>query len=314
MGLVGDQFMSKSLTLTGDSGAVAWKKLVKYADNCKYADSVWMSLKAAVLHYVWPRLDANVTKHKNHLNKSVFSVHPKTGRVCVPIIGNIMNFDPSTCPKYVDLVKDDKPSLSMFNKHVKKFERFLEKLKVSPSEVWRQPRFDVDEPASFSMVSKKRDRQDEYITPPHYRFDLKRVCANTVRVFVAVASSLDPNRVHLFFYTRLVEDAVVSVVWPGYAPPSRVKQRFPQQAFLGAIEEASRNPGSEVVCDEAFVGVLFNPAISEVTAEMRVKRLEARLQEGVRVCSVNRQWGELAIIAMLKDSAIPSWNTKYVCL
>ncbi|ELT90971.1 hypothetical protein CAPTEDRAFT_172979 [Capitella teleta] len=52
-----------------------------------------------MLQYCYPRLDVNVSKGVNHLLKSPFCVHPKTGRVCVPIDHEkAEEFDPFTVP------------------------------------------------------------------------------------------------------------------------------------------------------------------------------------------------------------------------
>lgn len=53
-----------------------------------------------MLYHTYPRLDVNVSTHRNHLLKAPFAVHPKTGKVCVPLVdvSRAEEFDPDGVP------------------------------------------------------------------------------------------------------------------------------------------------------------------------------------------------------------------------
>ncbi|KAI0282793.1 hypothetical protein BGY98DRAFT_60646 [Russula aff. rugulosa BPL654] len=60
-----------------------------------------------ILQYTYPRIDAEVSKHRNHLLKAPFCVHPKTGRICVPVDPEtIDDFDPELVPTVGQLLRE----------------------------------------------------------------------------------------------------------------------------------------------------------------------------------------------------------------
>lgn len=60
-----------------------------------------------ILQYTYPRIDAEVSKHRNHLLKAPFCVHPKTGRICVPIDPETIDeFDPELVPTVGQLLQE----------------------------------------------------------------------------------------------------------------------------------------------------------------------------------------------------------------
>lgn len=48
-----------------------------------------------------------MSKHQNHLLKAPFSIHPKTGRVCVPFSADVVDtFDPTKVPTLSAIVDE----------------------------------------------------------------------------------------------------------------------------------------------------------------------------------------------------------------
>ncbi|RKP23174.1 hypothetical protein SYNPS1DRAFT_31118 [Syncephalis pseudoplumigaleata] len=88
-----------------------WASLVKLLENppnprAKRTYSSHIA-RDIMFQYMYPRLDDKVTSQLNHLLKSPFCIHPKTGRVCVPIdAATCEQFNPLKVPVIEDLINE----------------------------------------------------------------------------------------------------------------------------------------------------------------------------------------------------------------
>ncbi|OMH79677.1 DNA primase small subunit [Zancudomyces culisetae] len=79
------------------------------------------------LQHVYPRLDENVTTHINHLLKSPFCIHPKTGKVCVPIpVGELDRFKPDNVPTIHQLLDSTADGGDQARDQLKKYTNYFE--------------------------------------------------------------------------------------------------------------------------------------------------------------------------------------------
>lgn len=116
LGLLPDKSLNDSLrkrwdSSPGRSSALKWQDIdaVARTGASRTLDPRHLleAKQDVVLEYAYPRLDIEVSKRLNHLLKSPFVVHPKTGRVCVPIdTRNLDEFDPLSVPTVQTLVRE----------------------------------------------------------------------------------------------------------------------------------------------------------------------------------------------------------------
>ena len=65
------------------------------------------AMEDIILQYTYPRIDAEVSKKRNHLLKAPFVIHPKTGRVCVPVDpAHVDEFNPEAVPTVGQLLSE----------------------------------------------------------------------------------------------------------------------------------------------------------------------------------------------------------------
>ena len=110
---------------------ITYLKNIPNPKKNKKNNLVDLCIKDFKLNILYPRLDINVSTHINHLLKSPFCIHPKTGLVAVPLSReDILHFKINDIPRLDRLVDDYNHNRKneCFEKYVKFFKEFANQL------------------------------------------------------------------------------------------------------------------------------------------------------------------------------------------
>ena len=114
-----------------------------------------------VFRHTSPRLDINVSKMQNHLLKSPFCVHPKTGRICVPIqIEQVEDFDPFDVPTLPKIIRESVANHQKGNEEASK-KNVRDWQKTSLKKYFEPFRKNFLEPLHKDLRRRERDVEEE---------------------------------------------------------------------------------------------------------------------------------------------------------
>jgi DNA primase small subunit len=119
---------SRDLLVRAGNGTDAWESIKRSVSDSAFPKEDFKALQECVLTHVYPRLDVNVSKQTGHLAKAPFSIHAKTGRICVPLSSDPSTFDPLSAPTVAELTARNPKAVKAMAQAVRRAEHFATRL------------------------------------------------------------------------------------------------------------------------------------------------------------------------------------------
>lgn len=269
---------------------------------------LWSNYEHAVWQMIGPRIDVNVSKHSNHTLKSPFSVHPKTGRISVPILHDTLDQFPvaaraplvtELCDTHVNIANET------LERAINSFDKFICKLKASETELWKPPSTDgaKRQRVSHNMCDSPGDKSCAPIKTPYPRLGWK-----LRRQWFVMACSDTPDFIDVYDCVKEAYHDNRVVIPADNLPPFEHEHRAGVEHIVtdiaSAVDQAQQNPGITYhASDKAYICVcdnLSNDATISYNTHKRLDRLATRMSEPRKVFSVNIAWGMESIQSFIR--------------
>ena len=312
--------------VASDSGR---RFLERMEQSCRQGDWLRERLLDAKLALLWPRLDINVTRSSTHLLKVPFSLHPKTGRVSMPIFCDPMKWSPrSDCPT-VQQLSSSHTGVDLFRCNmanaVGQLEAFTARMRGSESERGRclAPAFVVLQDGKRSggdtaLQDAKRRRPTNaaaivnFCSPKARPLHLPcivphaRICWRLRRTLTAWSEDHGQGRATRAFLDVEITKSnhnAVCLIQPNQHPPHEGCDSTTLDTKLnramGAIITVFDNPGTrETVATKNFILIVDYKTVSDAGDEF--DKAAKSLSTPDTVLELRREWGETAMRATLK--------------
>lgn len=284
---------------------------------------IWERYEEAVWQLLGPRIDAAVSRDAKHTLKTPFSVHPKTGRLSVPILSDTLDAFPvdKRAPTVNDLMEGGKKgdaAIHILNVTVENFETFIEHMAKSDTAVAPVP-----PPGESTPPSKRQcvyDMTGDLATPSDregkvpIRWHADRVCWVIQRVFV-IEPTDDDDDIRIVTMKHSTPDGrdptclCKKDCWPPW--PYRGRELSDEEVVerLGRCIRSSKDDKRCLHLHSVDRVVMLPGTTSVAEGAKRWSRLKDRLAEGWERCKINVTWDAVAIDSMIRQQILPYCET-----
>ena len=276
---------------------------------------LWDKYEQAIWDLLGPRIDANVSKKTNHTLKIPFSVHPKTGRISVPILGDYLHTFPvkDRAPTVCQL-RDSAEARATLQKAVELFDKFVANVAASPTEHYRKPTLECKPSAKrqcvYDMKGSLADAQDKTGDVPILALE-DRVCWVVNKMISVKEDEWEPTTVRVYQRT-LAYGPVAHLIKAGAYPPFPHESRTPNhdkiiEETLAAIKQLHTADGEnkELSAISRPKVIVLRRKCTVQEAELRYAKMAGRLADPDQVCVLNTAWGVDGMNSMLRQKVLP---------